>query len=214
MHLHEATDLDLNAVFESEITPRDGQFTNRIINLGNLDGNDPVDPNAPAGPVEVEAYEAMGAYELCEGNVDGDGRIGLFDLAIPQMWFGTTQCRSATGPTAHMACCGTVEGDDYDVDLAAAHQYHSSKCPRGSEAMLRGGESSSHTKSDDPLIQWLRSATIDQILAWYHAGMPPIESAGDRPRAVAAAECRSQVFDAATRMNASRRRCARTESRP
>ena len=135
----------------------------------------------------------IGAYEFlpnCPYDIDGDGFVNVSDLAFLLGCYGLSDCTAVTD------CCTadiTLDGAVNLTDLATLLANFGAQCafplgtpgggdllaPDGGEAS-RPAASAATASASDPLADWLRSATIDEILAWYHAGMPPIEAADDR----------------------------------
>ncbi|MCC6358722.1 MAG: hypothetical protein IT450_08260 [Phycisphaerales bacterium] len=112
----------------------------------------------------------MGAYEHCHGDVDLDGDVDIVDLATLLGCFGTTDCWNADPD----CCLSDLDGDD-EVgidDLSALLSFFGSTCPPAENLALTGGENS--MTAEDPMTAWIRNATVDEILRWWEAGMPPI----------------------------------------
>ncbi|MBI5866324.1 MAG: right-handed parallel beta-helix repeat-containing protein [Planctomycetes bacterium] len=120
----------------------------------------------------------MGAYELgtCPGDFDGDGSIGLQDLVLLLHCFGGT-CSNYP-----YDCCFADMNDDATIDLndlTLILSLFGTEC----QGLLGGGDSGGGENAmmgqPDPLIEWLLSATPEEILTWYYSGMPPV-GGGDR----------------------------------
>lgn len=118
--------------------------------------------------VPVECHVDMGAYEnqcICIGDIDRDGDIDLQDPANLLSCFGTAGV-SCSDPCylSDLDCNGSVELQDLSNLLSS---FGTTCCPSltGGENMMLGS---------DPLTQWLQTATPEDVLAWFYAGMPPI----------------------------------------
>lgn len=116
----------------------------------------------------------MGAYEVaynpeCPFDLNNDGSIGLSDLAILLVRFGTVTCNFGV---ADFNGDGQVNLTDLSMLLAA----FGTECEESLLGGGGGGESmmSGRSEADAALRDWLLSATIDEIMEWYHAGMPPV----------------------------------------
>jgi hypothetical protein len=112
----------------------------------------------------------MGAFEACPGDVNGDGMVEISDMTSLLGCFGMP----CTGNCclADFNCDGTVEIGDLTILLA----HFGAPCP-SFFAFVGGGigeESMNASTSSDPLTEWLRSATPEEVIAWWQAGMPPI----------------------------------------
>lgn len=177
-----ADDTDVNDVNgTTELTPWDKAKKHRVIAVL------PSDPNCVG-------YVDMGAWEACPGDVDDDGAVGLPDLSILLSCFGSTNCNTG--------CCRADMNCDDDVDLpdlsflltrfgaTCGAQTPCSGAGGGSFAAGGGGEGAADSggggdaarddgsggdevpPSNDPFAQWLRNATVDELLEWHRAGMP------------------------------------------
>lgn len=128
---------------------------------------------APSTP----GYVDMGAYEECAaGDLDGNGKVDLSDLTRMLSCMGASPCESV----GYEGCCladiastsgGLICADGLvDIsDLARLLSDFGTECPAAGEP-----PSEAITTGDDPLTLWLRSATPEQVVEWWEAGMPPI----------------------------------------
>lgn len=140
---------------------------------------DTTDVNDEDGTTEVTPWDMaklnriivqvdIGAFERCVGDLDNDNSVGLSDLTLFLSSFGEDDC--AGTPLGY--CLADLDRDN-DVDLSDLTLFLSMfgtncKGPQ-QESLMSGGGSE--------LVAWLRSASEEEIIAWYEAGMPPI---GDR----------------------------------
>lgn len=123
----------------------------------------------------------IGAYEQtleCPGDVDQDGKVELPDLAIMLACFGSTHCYDAAG-----CCRADLDNDAAEAvnltDLAILLTNFGTNCalpwlpliapPGGGDGMMSGPSS-----DDEALRDWLQSATIEEIMEWFHNGMRPV----------------------------------------
>lgn len=143
------TDVDQNNDF-SELMPWDEKKIHRIIRVFTPE------PDS-AGDVD------RGAWELCAGDVNGDGLVSLSDLTLLLSAYGTVGCSG-------VPCWSDLEprGGDSDVDLNDLTVFLSSygtDChpePPGFDA----------PQQEDPLTAWIQSASPEEILEWWGNGMP------------------------------------------
>lgn len=115
----------------------------------------------------------MGAHEHCHGDFDFSGVVDISDLTFLLSCFGFPSCGL---PTAN--CCladfdgnGVVELQDlafflpnYGIDCKAVNGF----------AIGGGSENSSISGPSNPIADWLRSATPEEVLDWWFAGQPPV----------------------------------------
>ncbi len=164
MILPDGTDVNDNSTPEA-VTPWDRDRGGpRVLNVGT---------SVPQRTVD------MGAWEECiAGDIDGNGVVELSDLTQLLACFGTLDC-TATPPcciadiTNGGALCwdGVVDISDLTLllsqfGLACTSNLTGGGGEPGGESMMSG---------DDPLNNWLRSATPEEVLDWWYAGMPPVE---------------------------------------
>lgn len=117
-----------------------------------------VDFDHDSAALEVD----MGAYEECFADIDGDGSVGLSDLTSLLSCYGTTNCSSA-------CCNANIAGCDTAVDIAdptVLLSHYGETCA--------ASEGISAQYGDDPLADWLRSASAESVIEWWQAGMPPV----------------------------------------
>lgn len=124
---------------------------------------------APSTP----GYVDMGAYEECAaGDLNGNGSVELADLTQMLSCFGQAPCDVPVS-----SCCiadiagasGCADGEVGLADLTVLLSEFGTVC-----AAAGSPPSEAITTGDDPLTLWLRSATAEQVLEWWQAGMPPI----------------------------------------
>ncbi len=116
-----------------------------------------------------DLYVDMGAFEACPGDVNGDGMVEISDMTALLACFGMACAGDCC--LADINCDGTVEIGDLTILLSHFG------APCGSFFGLVGGggeESMNAANSLDPLSEWLRSATPEEVLDWWYAGMPPV----------------------------------------
>ncbi|MBI5864842.1 MAG: hypothetical protein HZB38_10095 [Planctomycetes bacterium] len=119
----------------------------------------------------------MGVYEdqcLCVGDIDADYDVDIQDLA------NLLSCFGLPAPCPDGCCLRDLDcGSDVDLqDLAylLSNFGYLTCCRSYLQGGAFGGESQdSMSGSFDPLTEWLRSATPEEVLAWWEAGMPPID---------------------------------------
>lgn len=116
----------------------------------------------------------MGVHEACVGDLDQDDGVSLSDLTTMLSCFGLLP-----GCPGGACCEADLDGsDDIDVqDLSILLSRYGTICHHESgNGVAGGGEEAA--RGENSLDEWIRSATIEQILDWWQAGMPPI--GGDR----------------------------------
>lgn len=117
----------------------------------------------------------MGAYELsaCPGDLDGNGSVGLSDLTFLLSFFGQSCDTYPYDPSiVDLDCNSSINISDLALLLSEFGNTCTGLTGGGSE------EDSMMTESD-PLTQWLRSATPEEVLDWWFNGQPPV-GGGDR----------------------------------
>ncbi len=116
----------------------------------------------------------MGAFEACVGDFDDDNQVWLPDLALLLSCFGQP-CPGSCCLT-DLNCDGVVDISDLGIFLA----HNGSICTPpvsgfvGGGGEGEGGENSTFSNGDEQLMEWLRSATPEEVLEWWFAGQPPI----------------------------------------
>lgn len=167
------TDVDQNSN-RLETIPWDYQKVARVVTFSTIAVNDPADPNSSG---VVSSHVDMGAYEACPGDVNGDGVTNLTDVALVLTYFGLSGCMSGT------ACfIGDLNGDEgVDLtDLAYVLADYGLDCHASVSGFSGSGEGALLAAPTSPLDAWLRSATPQEVLDWWNAGMPPIGGGEDR----------------------------------
>lgn len=100
--------------------------------------------------------------------MDGDLDSDISDLAIVLGCYGQSPCIGT--------CCDSDFDEDGDVDISdlsfMLSNYGYDCKPETGEGLTGGGDSL--TGGDDPTTEWIRNATVEDIIRWWEAGMPPI----------------------------------------
>lgn len=127
----------------------------------------PADPNNDGLLIDRGAYEEQ-CY--CAGDLNDTNNVDISDLALMLGCFGSP-C------TAGVACCNADLDCDNIVglpDLTIVLSHFGFNCCAVTNGFAGGesGAASSETSDDDALTQWILSATVEELLEWYHAGMP------------------------------------------
>lgn len=153
--LQDLTDLDENGN-TAEQTPREMLYPRaRVL--------------TPAGQID------MGAYEVgtCTADVSGNGTVGLEDLAQLLTCFGSScNLYPYDCSVADLNCDAVVNL----TDLATLLAHFGETCL----GLTGDGFGENRAMTDpNPLTQWLRSATPEEVLNWWFAGQPPVGD-GDR----------------------------------
>lgn len=165
-----------------------------VIDLGNDDliqsDVTDVDDGGPAGPIPWDykkfdrvippgppptgdpGYVDFGSYEECPGDIDGNGQVDISDLAALLACFGTTACE-----TSSPGCCRCdIQGCNSAVDIADLSLLLSLFGRTCEPTLGLDGPSAEATMlAEDPMTQWIRSATPEEVLDWWYAGMPPVD---------------------------------------
>jgi hypothetical protein len=148
-------DIDENGNF-AELTPLEARMLTRVVQF-----LPPPDPN------NDELFVDRGAYEeqcYCLGDINETNNVDLSDLsALLSCFGGGAACPGACCP-ADLDCNNVVDLQDLATILA---HFGDVCCASAFAGRGDGGEG-----ADDSLTQWLRSATPEEVLEWYYAGMP------------------------------------------
>lgn len=117
----------------------------------------------------IVATVDMGAFETCVGDLTDDGQVNIEDLAQMLGCFGLPlDCPNGT------CCLADLDGNgEIGIqDLASLLSQFGTVCRIVESGLV--GEGDGFTGGDDALNEWIRNATIDEIIRWWEAGMPPI----------------------------------------
>lgn len=114
----------------------------------------------------------MGAYEdqcILRADFDGSRIVDLQDLANFLACYGMPATCSDSCFRKDIDCSGIVDLQD----LAYVLSDYGLSCPIGLQGGLEEGNSMM-SGPPDPLTEWLRSASPEEVLDWWFAGQPPI----------------------------------------
>lgn len=125
----------------------------------------------------------LGAWEECfPGDVDGNGTVDISDLTQLLSCFGVLDCTSAPpcciadiAPTGAQCWDGVIDIND----LALLLSKFGLSCPTAIPECSGFGENGMYGNAStsgptDPLSEWLRSASPEEVLDWWFAGQPPV----------------------------------------
>ena len=117
----------------------------------------------------------MGAHEHCLGDFDFSGVVDISDLAFLLGCFGFPSCGL---PNAN-CCLADFDGNGVIElqDLAFFLPNFGINCKAVNGLTIGGGEGGENSMMSggfDPLTDWLRSATAEEVLEWWFAGPPPV----------------------------------------